>query len=127
MSVAALCGAATGRGAEAAVDGVPVKRDNGAWLGLAASGAGYVLSFYDAEKQPVRPDVLRATVRWRSPLKQGQQFSVLLLDTSGLRLTGNKPVQPPYVFKAILCLVNVSGEALETYTVDFSPDKARKD
>lgn len=119
-----LMSSSLGFGAEApkpGFEGIPVKREDGRWLALSASPAGFVLSFYDAEKMPEKADAIRATVRWRSPLKSGQQFSVLLANDSRDKLKGNRPVHPPYTFKAILCLVGPSDSVLETYTVDFSP------
>lgn len=109
---------------EPVFDGIPIKRDNGRWLALSASTSGFVLNFFDSAKKPEKADVPRATVRWRSPVKTGQQFSVLLPDGSALRLKGSKPVHPPYTFKAILCLVDKGDTVIETYIVDFSSSAA---
>ena len=100
------------------ITGVEITRANGTWLGLEVVGGNFVLSFYNAKKKPMAPDVSRANARWPNPRALGPNQTVL--NASGNALVGSKPVVPPYTFNVFLTLLNGEGDAavaVENYTV----------
>lgn len=108
-----------GEEAEVQLPGSVIARANGGFLSLTLDGIHFKLSFYDAKKQPVAPDAVRATTRWDPVNKTGQMRSVLNPADDGSSLRGTVPVRPPYVFKVYLTLIGADGEALESHVVDF--------
>ena len=102
----------------AVVEGVAIVRPNGGFLGLRVVNNNFVLSFYDAKKKKIDPDVTRAAVRWPVKYQPGDEHAVLNL--SGKTLTSAKVVKPPLVFKVYLGLYNEgSDKAVESYTIDY--------
>ena len=101
------------------ITGVEITRANGTWLGLEVVGGNFVLSFYNAKKKPMAPDVSRATARWPNP-RSALGPNQTVLNASGNSLVGSKPVVPPYTFNVFLTLLNGEGDsavAVENYTV----------
>lgn len=102
----------------AVVEGVAIVRANGGFLGLRVVNNNFVLSFYDAKKKKIDPDVTRAAVRWPVKYQPGDEHAVL--NVSGKTLTSTKFVKPPLVFKVYLGLYNEgSDKAVESYTIDY--------
>jgi hypothetical protein len=102
------------------IKGLEIKRANGTYLGLEVSGGQFVLSFYDKKKKPAAVDVTRATARW--PNLRGPGDNRAVLNGSGTKLVGNKPVIPPLAFNVYLTLLQGEGEeakAVENYVVQF--------
>jgi hypothetical protein len=100
------------------VEGVTIARPNGGFLGLHVANNNFILTFYDAKKKKVAPDVTRAALRWPVKYQPGDEHAVL--NASGTALTSSKVVKPPLVFKVFIGLYNEgSDKAVESYTVDY--------
>lgn len=108
---------------EPQIKGVVVPRAAGGYLAVEIVNSTFKLSFYDAKKQPVPPDVARALLRWDPKTKVGQERVVLNPSGDGLSLGTGKPVRPPYAFKLFITLIKEAKESEEpvgeTYTIDF--------
>lgn len=107
--------------AEAQIVGMELARKGGGFLGLAIEQGNFVVRFYDAEKKPVGPDVVRATVRWNPVGKVGEERALLTPGNDGLSMTSTKVVNPPFVFKAFLVLVAADEQVVDTYALTMSP------
>jgi hypothetical protein len=102
----------------AVVEGVAIARAKGGFIGLRVVNSNFVLTFYDAKKKKVAPDVTRASLRWPVKYQPGDERAVLNL--SGNLLTSSKVVKPPLVFKVFIGLyAEGSDQAVESYTVDY--------
>ena len=78
------------------------------------------MSFYDAKKKAMAPDLIRATLRWTPNYKPGVEFYVLG-PGDGKSLTAAKTVRPPYTFKLFISLfAEGTDDPVESYVVDFS-------
>lgn len=100
------------------VEGVAIARPNGGFLGLQVVNGNFILTFYDAKKKKVAPDVTRAALRWPVKYQPGDEHAVL--NASGTALTSSKVVKPPLVFKVFIGLYNEgSDKAVESYAVDY--------
>lgn len=114
---------------EPKIEGIVIKRSNGSYLGLRLDGGTYKLSFYDAKKKPVAPDVTRAAARWNPNYKLGSERIILNAGSDGKSLVGSKPVRPPYAFKLYLTLLKGEAQgdgeggegeqAVESFVIDF--------
>lgn len=111
---------------EPKIEGIVIERANGAYLGLKLENGTYKLSFYDAKKKPVAPDVSRAAARWNPQYKQFSERAILNPSADGKALVGGKPVRPPYTFKLYLTLLKgeaaadgEGGQAVESFVIDF--------
>jgi hypothetical protein len=103
----------------AKVDGLVISRPNGAFLGLQVLNNNFVLTFYNAKKKKVAPDVVRATVRWPVKYQPGPEQTVLN-PSGGFSLASEKTVRPPLVFIVHISLfVEGNDEAVESYTVNY--------
>ena len=103
------------------ITGVEIARANGTWLGLDVVGGNFVLSFYNAKKKPMAPDVSRATARWPNP-RSALGPNQTVLNASGNAFVGSKPVLPPFTFIVRLTLLKGEGDsavAVENYTVQY--------
>lgn len=102
------------------IKGITIPRANGTYLGLEVVSNNFVLTFYDKKKKPMAMDVTRATARW--PNLRGPGDNRTVLNGSGTKLTGAKPVVPPYTFNVYLTLLQGEGDdakAVENYVVQF--------
>ena len=108
----------------AKIEGMEIARGGEkGFLGLQVVSGMFKLSFFDAKKKPVNPDVLRAALRWDPKNKIGSER--VILNQEGKALAAGKFIQPPYAFKLFITLFKESpdgGEpiASENYVVDFS-------
>lgn len=111
---------------EAVVKGIAIARPNGGFLGLELIDSTYKLTFYNAQKLPVAPDVARALLRWNPKGKVTPERYMLNLGEDGKSLSSPRPVRPPYAFKLYITLIkegtaeNAEVEP-ETHTIDFHP------
>lgn len=106
--------------AEPTIPGQTIARANGTFLGLELAEGKFKLSFYDAKKKPMAPDITRAAVRWPDPRGPGDNRTVL--NPSGNALLGSKPVLPPFTFNVFITLLQGDGDeskAIETLVVPF--------
>ena len=102
------------------IPGTTIPRANGKFLGLQVLNTVYVLSFYDAKKKPMAPDVTRGLARW--PNTRGRGDYRTTLNSNGKALVGAQPVTPPYNFNIFITLLQGEGDAakaVENYTVQL--------
>lgn len=106
---------------EPKIPGIVIARPDGTFLSFELVGGNFRLSFYDAKKKAMAPNVTRATARWANP--QGPGDSRCVLNPNGSNaLVGNKLVVGPYVFNVYLTLLQGEGEeskAVESHVVPF--------
>jgi hypothetical protein len=100
------------------IDGIEIARGTG-FMGIQLVGGTFRLSFYDAKKKPIAPDVTRANLRWKVRYQSLPEQTVLNRD--GNALTSAKLVKPPYTFSLSITLIKGEGDAAPTedFTVDF--------
>ncbi len=106
----------------AKIEGVEIPRGDG-FLGIQIVNSTFKLSFYDAEKKPVVPDVERAALRWDPKYKVGEERVVLNVSADGKSLSSPQNIRPPYLFKLYMTLVRDAAPGTppinETMVVDF--------
>ena len=102
---------------EAKIIGVEMQRSDGRYLGLAVEGNAFVIRFYDKDKKEEPVDVVRATARWSSPQKAGQQRTIL--NPAGNTLRSPPVVRPPLVFNAFIAFISEEGEVSESYSFNL--------
>ena len=101
------------------IEGMEIPRGNG-FMGLQIVNGTFKLSFYDAKKKPVVPEVTRAALRWQPNYQKLPERVILAVADKAL--VSEKTVRPPYAFKLSITLFKgESDEGAENLTVDFSP------
>lgn len=105
---------------EGEVKGIALQRPDGRWLGLTMDGLNLRLTFYNQKKNPVAPDVVRATARWNRPTVATPDRAVLNPNGDGVSLVGNRVVRKPWAFLVYLALVNERDEVVESYQVQLT-------
>ena len=106
--------------AEPKILGTVVTRADGTFLGLEVVAGNFKLSFYDAEKKAIAPNVSQARATWPNPRGQGNLRTMLNLSENAL--VGAKPVLPPYTYDVRLVLLQGTGEqqqVVESFVVPF--------
>lgn len=106
----------------AAISGLTIARDNGTFLGLQIDeNNNFKLSFYDAKKKPMAPDVASATLHWTPPGKRGIEFVSLTPDSDGKSLTSPRFIPKPWSFHLFIALfAEGSNDPVENYVKDFN-------
>lgn len=108
---------------EPKIKGIVVPRGERGFLGVEMVNGAFKITFYDAKKKPVAPDVARAALRWDPKYKIGQERLVLNPDADGTSLSNPKTIRPPYVFKLFITLLKDASEkeeaVAETHVIDF--------
>jgi len=106
------------------IEGLEIARGSG-FLGLQIVNGTFKLSFYDAKKKPVAPDVASGAFRWNVNYQKMPERTIL--SPSGTALVSDKTVKPPYSFKLFVTLFKQAGggadgsdAGAESFTVDFS-------
>ena len=104
------------------IEGMEIPRGSG-FLGLQIVNGVFKLSFYDAKKKPIPPDVARVVLRWDAKYKVGKERVVLAPGGGVNSMTAEKIVRPPYLFKLFMTLLKEASEGDdpvgETIVVDF--------
>jgi len=107
----------------AKIEGITIPRANGGFLGLQVVNGVFDLTFYDAKKKVISPDVDRAALRWDAKYKVGQERTVLNPADDGKSLTSPKVVRPPLTFKLFITLVKAAAAeenpVNESYAINF--------
>jgi hypothetical protein len=109
----------------AKVAGVAVSRGTG-FLGVQLVDSKFKVTFYDAKKKPVAPDVARAVVRWNVKYQPEPERALLTPGGDAHSLTSAKIVRAPYTFRLTLILLKGANDGAaedsnpETFLVDFS-------
>lgn len=105
------------------IEGIEIPRGEKGFLGIQIAEATFKLSFYDAQKKPVKADVDRAALRWDPKYKVGEERVVLTPTADGKALTSQKNIRPPYNFKLFITLIRDAAEGQppvnETLVIDF--------
>lgn len=105
------------------IEGIVVPRGERGFLGVQMVNGTFKITFYDAKKKVVAPDVLRAVLRWDPKYKIGKEQVVLNRTEDGKALASPKYIRPPHHFKLIITLikdVTESEDAVgETHVIDF--------
>lgn len=102
--------------------GTWVEREDGRHLQLIVEEQKFQLYFFDAEKQPIRPDAVRAVVHF-SLRTRGRENTTLVPVGAGPFLEAPRLLPPPYRFPVMLVLVHdPEGERTETYNFAFRQD-----
>ena len=116
---------------ESKIEGQSIARAGGGWLGLKVESGTFRLRFYDANKQPVAPDVPRAVLRWKSNRRIAREVVVLTPGGGPNLMTSERTVPPPFNFRLTIVLMRAStgdteadDAAAETIVVDFRQDPA---
>ena len=104
---------------EPKIPGTVISRANGTFLGLTLEGGKFKLSFYDAKKKPMAPDVTRANARWPNSKGRGDNRTVLNPGGDGKSLLGSTVVLPPFNFNVFLILI--AGEGDQAQVVESFP------
>jgi hypothetical protein len=104
------------------IDGIEISRGDKGYMGIQIVNSTFKLSFYDAKKKPITPDVARAALRWDPKYKVGEER--VILNPSDKALTSPKNIRPPYNFKLFITLFKEPAEGAdpvvsENYTIDF--------
>jgi len=104
----------------AKIEGVAVARGTG-FLGIQVVGGHFKVSFYDAKKKPVPPDVASAILRWKVNYSLDPEHTQLTPGGGPNSLTSEKVIRQPYAFKLTMLLFKGTGdsETPEAFMVDF--------
>ena len=81
--------------------GVSQPRPKGGWINVEAVGTRLIVKFYDKEKKPVAPDVVRGFAQFRFPAKNPERAP---LNLEGETLASTATVRPPHNFLVMLSL-----------------------
>lgn len=105
------------------IEGMEIARGARGFLGLQVLDGRFVLSFYDAKKKPVAPDMTQAALRWDPKGTIGTERTMLTAGGDGKSLTSAKVIRPPYMFRLYMTLqkLDAQGAAAESenLVVDF--------
>jgi hypothetical protein len=101
------------------ITGVEIPRGDG-FMGIELVSGTFKLSFYNAKKKPIAPDVDRAALKWTVKTQSLPERVVLNVD--GNALTSPKVIKPPYTFSLAITLFKGEGDAAttENFSVAFS-------
>ena len=108
---------------EPKIEGVVVSRGEKGFMGVEIVGGAFKITFYDAKKKKIAPDVARAALRWDAKYKVGQERLVLNPGADGTSLSNPKTIRPPYSFKLFITLLKEASSdeqpVGETHVIDF--------
>jgi len=105
--------------APAKIDGVTVARGAG-FLGLQIVGGHFKVSFYDAKKKPMPPDVPSAVLRWNVNYQPDPERVFLTPGGGPNSLMSDRVIRQPYSFKLTVLLLKGNDDGNpETFLVDF--------
>lgn len=99
--------------------GILIERKAGGFINLKIDGGNFVMTFLDKDKKETKPDVLRATAKYRKNKSNHRHLLVPAADGKSLRAP--TPVDRPYVINTMLVVLFDDNEnnAAEAYTVNF--------
>ena len=108
---------------EPKIEGIVVSRGERGFMGVELVGGAFKITFYDKNKKPVQPDVIRAALRWDAKYKVGQERLVLNPMGDGKSLSNPKTIRGPHNFKLFITLIKEPTEKEdptgETHVIDF--------
>lgn len=107
----------------AKIEGMEIARGSHGFLGLQIVNGTFKMSFYDAKKKPVAPDVAQAVLRWDAKIKAPPERVVLVPGGGANTFISEKIVRPPYSYKLTILLLPAAPEGTEpvaeVLNVDF--------
>jgi hypothetical protein len=103
--------------------GILIPRNNGGFTNLKIDGGKFTMTFFDANKKAIAPDVTHATVKYR---KGKSNHRHLLVAVGGKSLQAPTPVDRPYIVNGMHVVLFDDNEdtAAEAYTVNFKQPTA---
>jgi hypothetical protein len=106
---------------EGTIAGMPIKRDQGGWLGLELKEGTFRLTFYNEKKKPVAADRTSAVFRWPVHYQPNDERTELVPTDDPDVLASPYPIKPPYAFKLHIALLggDQKGDP-EAYTLSYS-------
>jgi hypothetical protein len=105
---------------EGTISGTPIQRPQGGWLGLELEDSSFVLTFYNAKKNPIPADKTSAILRWAVHYQPNDERTELTPTADPAVFASPYSVKPPHTFILHLTLLSDSKDKLETYVIDFS-------
>lgn len=104
------------------IEGTVVGRGDAGFFAITIVDSRFVLKFYDTERKPIAPNVAAAALRWNVRYQPMPERAFLEPNADNTALTSEKVIRPPHSFKLFVTLLprEGSGQADETYPVDFS-------
>lgn len=105
--------------------GVWLERDDGRKLFFHIEENNFYLEFYDSEREPLEPDLLRAVIHYTPRMVQNRETVILTPDReTGEKFTSQRHVRPPHNFQVLLVLVKKEdGRETETFSFRYLPDE----
>ena len=99
--------------------GVNLERDHGGWLNVVVQDDQFVISFYNAKKEPVTADLHHGLVRYAYS-ENGSDRTVLRRSADGKTLISPHEVTPPDIFRVHLALFHEGADDLaETHAFSY--------
>jgi hypothetical protein len=120
LSCACVASGADDKDKEGTIQGIPIKRAAGGWLGLELKDSNFILTFYNAKKKPVAADRPSAVVWWSVHYQPNAERTELTGGGSPSVLASSYYVKEPHSFKLHMTLLETGSTDVETYVVDFS-------
>lgn len=105
----------------ATLPGAWIERDDGSFMRFYVEENNFHLEFYNAGKEPVAPDAIRAIIRYRRPMRAIESITLNLSDDGAL-LSNPIFIRPPFNFHVIIVLI--FGEAGRTESHDVRLNQA---
>lgn len=97
--------------------GVCQPRPKGGWINVEAVSTRLIVKFYDKEKKPVAPDVVRGFAQFRFASKNPERAP---LNPEGDTLASTATVRPPHNFLVMLSLFGrESAGPVESYNLKY--------
>jgi hypothetical protein len=120
LSCACVASAADDKDKEGTIQGIPIKRAAGGWLGLELKDSNFILTFYNDKKKPVAADRPSAVLWWSVHYQPNAERTELTGGGSPSVLASSYYVKEPHTFKVHMTLLETGSSDVETYVVDFS-------
>ena len=104
------------------IEGMEIARGARGFLGLQIEEGKFKLTFYDAKKKPVAPDMTQAALRWDPKGTIGTERTLLTASGDGKSLTSAKVIRPPYMFRLFMSLQKVEADGVASETENLKVD-----
>jgi hypothetical protein len=105
---------------EGTISGTPIQRPQGGWLGIELKDSSFVLTFYNAKKNPIPADKSSAVLRWAVHYQPNDERTSLMPTGDPAVFASPYSVKPPHTFILHITLLSDTKDKVETYDIDFS-------
>jgi hypothetical protein len=105
---------------EGTISGTPIQRREGGWLGIELTDNTFVLTFYNAKKNPTPADKTSAILRWAVHYQPNDERTELRPTGDSAIFASPYSVKPPHTFLLHITLLSDSTNRVESYDIDFS-------